>query len=165
MQHEIPLSLSAERAHGELVDEAFLRAFATEVGVEVHDLTTAVQDGEQVASMVWSFATDRPGIPSVARKLLPGDVRLRWSQWWGPLTDDRATGRLEVVLMGTPSATSTGQCELRGNGSGATLSTNTSTKAKLPWGMAGPIEGRIDKDLVGWILSVQARVLERRSAG
>ena len=115
--------------------------------------------------MMWSFDTDRPGIPAVARKLLPGDVRLRWSQWWGPLASDRATGRLEVVLMGTPSATSTGQCELLGTDSGATLSTNTTTKAKLPWGVAGPVEGRIDKDLVGWILSVQARVLERRSAG
>ena len=162
MQHEIPVSLSAERALDELVDEAFLRAFATEVGVEVQDLTTAVQDDEQVASMVWSFDTDRPGIPSVARKLLPGDVRLRWSQWWGPLAGDRASGRLEVVLLGTPSATSTATCALVPAPSGSTLTTTTSTRTRLPRAVGGPIEGRIDKDLVGWILSVQARVLARR---
>ena len=163
MQHEAVLSLPAERALSELTDESFLRAFATEVGVEVRELTTATQAGEEVASMLWTFDTDRPGIPTVARKLLPGDVNLRWSQWWGPLAGDDAAGRLEVVLMGIPSATSTGQCTLRWADPGSVLTTNTTTKAKLPWGVAGPIEARIDKDLVGWILSVQARVLERRS--
>ena len=165
MQHQTNLSLNAAAALAELADEAFLRAFSTEVGVEVRELTTATQDGEEVASMLWSFDTDRPGIPTVARKLLPGDVKLRWSQWWGPLEADRAVGRLEVVLMGTPSATATGQCQLAAAGPGSVLTTNTTTKAKLPWGVAGPIEARIDKDLVGWIISVQARVLERRSAG
>lgn len=163
MRHEISLTLPADSALAQLVDESFLRAFAVEVGVDVTDLTTAVQDGEQVASMIWSFDTDRPGIPAVARKLLPGGVKLRWSQWWGALNDGSATGRLEVVLMGSPSATSTGQCELRAADPGSVLSTNTTTKAKLPWGVAGPVEGRIDKDLVGWILTVQARVLERRA--
>ena len=48
---------------------------------------------------------------------------------------------------------------------GSTLATSTSTKASLPFPLAGKVQSMIDKDLVGWILSVQARVLARRHAG
>lgn len=158
------LTPTPEAALAELTSEDYLRAFSEEVGVTVSDLTTGVEGDQHVASMLWSFGTDLPAVPSVARPFLPKDVQLRWSQWWGPLSDGKATGRLEVVLMGNPSATSQGEYLLAPSGSGSTLTTTTSTRTRLPRVVAGPIEGRIDKDLVGWIVAVQARVLERRAA-
>lgn len=165
MDHRTNLDMPPARTLAELTGESFLRAFAEEVGVHVNDLTTGEAAGQATAAMDWSFETDRPGIPELAKRFLPSDVHLRWNQAWGPLADGRATGRLEVVLEGRPSATSTGECLLVAAGPGTTLTTSTSTKADLPFPVAGRVESLIDRELVGWILSVQARVLVRRNGG
>ena len=163
MDHVSNLALPASTTWAELTGESFLRAFAAEVGVDVRELTCAADGDHAVASMDWTFETDRPGIPELAKRFLPADVHLRWNQSWGPLAGDRAAGRLEVLLLGRPSATSTGQCELLAADEGSTLRTSTSTKADLPFPVAGRVESLIDKELVGWILTVQARVLQRRA--
>jgi hypothetical protein len=69
-----------------------------------------------------------------------------------------------VHLLGSPKATSMGTSHLLVGEGGSTLTTSTSTKASLPFPLAGTVQSKIDKDLVGWILSVQARVLTRRHA-
>ena len=165
MDHVSTLTLAPAAAWAELTSEPFLRAFAAEVGVYVHDLSRTQADGRESASMEWSFETDRPGIPELAKRFLPSDVHLTWSQWWDPLVEERATGQIDVVLKGRPSATSTGACTLVGADAGSSLTTSTRTKADLPFPVAGRVESLIDKELVGWIISVQARVLLRRSGG
>lgn len=162
MDHVSNLAIPAARAWEEITSEAFLRDFAAEVGVEVGELTCGDEDGRAVASMLWSFETDRPGIPELAKRFLPRDVQLRWSQSWDPL-DGRAAGRLEVELHGRPSATSVGKSLLVPAPAGSTLTTSTSTSADLPFPVRRGVESMIDKELVGWILSVQARVLTRRN--
>lgn len=163
MEHVANLTLPATRTWSELTSEPFLLDFAHEVGVDVHDLQCTTDGPRALASMDWTFETDRPGIPALARKFLPTDVRLRWSQEWSPLTDGSATGRLDVELHGRPSATSTGDCLLVADGSGSTLSTATNTQADLPFPVRKTTEKLIDSELVGWILSVQERVLVRRN--
>lgn len=163
MDHVSTLALSAARTWGELTSEPFLLDFAHEVGVDVHDLQCRADGPIARASMDWTFDTDRPGIPALAKKLLPGDVRLRWSQEWGPLNDGSATGRLDVELRGRPSATSTGDCRLVAQDPGSLLTTSTTTTADLPFPVRKTTEKLIDSELVGWILSVQARVLQRRN--
>lgn len=164
MDHVSNLTLAPERTLAELTDETFLRDFAAEVGVDLLDLRLSADGDQQAASMTWSFRTDKAGIPELARRFLPAEVQLTWGQSWGPLVADSATGRLSVELLGRPSATSTGACRVAPRSGGTTLTTTTSTKAALPFPVAGRVEGLIDRDLVGWILVVQARVLQRRAA-
>ena len=163
MEHVANLTLPAARTWSELTSEPFLLDFAREVGVDVHDLQCTMDGLQAVASMDWTFETDRPGIPALARKFLPTDVRLRWAQSWDPLTDGSATGRLDVELHGRPSATSTGNCVLVADDPGSTLRTSTTTSADLPFPVRKSTEKLIDSELVGWILSVQERVLVRRN--
>lgn len=164
MEHTFDLPLPAAGALEELTDQDFLRAFALEVGVVVSDLRCTTSADGAAARMSWQFSTAKPGIPELARKFLPGEVHLEWSQTWGPLTGaGDATGTLEVRLLGRPSATCTGRSTLVGTGTGSQLTTSTRTEASLPRPLAGKVEAMIDRDLVGWILSVQARVLARRA--
>lgn len=165
MEHVSNLTIPAPQTWQELTGEPFLRDFATEVGVEVHDLMCQEQDGRAVASMDWSFETDRPGIPELAKRFLPRDVRLRWSQSWAPFDGGAAAGRLDVELSGRPSATSRGESRLIGTKPGSRLTTTTTTSADLPFPVRRGVEAMIDKELVGWILSVQTRVLVRRNPG
>lgn len=161
MEHVSTLPVPAPTTLAALTSEEFLRAFAAEVGVEVRDLACREAGQRAEASMDWWFETERNGIPELAKRFLPARVHLRWDQSWGPLADGRATGRLEVRLLGRPSATSTGDCLLTAADPGSTLRTSTSTRADLPFPVAGRVESLIDRDLVGWILRVQARVLAR----
>jgi hypothetical protein len=165
MEHVSDLTVPTQTAWAELTSEPFLRDFAAEVGVDVHDLVCGVEGEAAVASMDWTFDTDRPGIPELARRFLPRDVRLRWGQSWAPLDGGSAVGRLDVELFGKPSARSTGECLLTEASPGSSLRTTTSTQADLPRPIAGRVESVIDRELVGWILSVQARVLVRRNPG
>jgi hypothetical protein len=165
VDHSFDLTIPPAAVHADLISEEFLRAFATEVGVEVDELTCDTAEERATATMQWRFSTSKPGIPELARKLLPGEVRLAWAQEWGPLTDEGAQGSLEVRLLATPKATSLGTAHLQATDAGSILTTSTSTKAALPFPMAGSVQSKIDKDLVGWILSVQARVLTRRHGG
>ncbi len=165
MDHSFDLTIPPATVHADLISEDFLNAFATEVGVEVDSLTCDSSGARAVAEMQWRFSTSKPGIPELAQKLLPGEVRLSWAQEWGPLTAQGSEGTLEVHLLGSPKAVSTGTAQLLVVDAGSTLVTSTSTKASLPFPLAGKVQSMIDKDLVGWILSVQARVLTRRHAG
>lgn len=172
MEHRFSLPRTAPGAHAALTSESFLRDFAHEVGVTVTGLESDTDDPSVARStMHWTFSTAGSGIPDLARTLLPEQVRLRWDQAWGSLVDDRAVGRLEVTLLGRPSATCTGRAELVGGagptrggpvGSAASvLSTATRTESSLPRPLGPRIEAMIDRELVGWILSVHARVLAR----
>lgn len=163
MDHLSTLPIPVAATWAELTAEPFLRDFAAEVGVEVLALERAERDGRSVAAMEWTFPTDRPGIPELARRFLPADVHLRWDQEWGPVTGDQAAGTLTVVLRGRPSATTAGRAQLSASSAGCALRTSTTTKADLPFPVAGRVESLIDRELVGWILSVQARVLIRRA--
>jgi len=162
VEHSFDLAIDPDVVLSELTSEEFLLAFAEEVGVEVADLVVGTSGDEAVASMRWQFSTDKDGIPSLAKKMLPGEVRLSWAQGWGTLTDGVAAGTLEVNLLGSAKAVSNGTATLTATGAGCTLATSTTTKAALPFPIAGKVQSMIDKDLVGWILSVQARVLTRR---
>ncbi len=164
MDHSFDLTIPAADVLADVTTEDFLHAFATEVGVEVDSLTCDTSGERAVATMEWRFSTSKPGIPELAQKLLPGEVRLSWAQEWLPLTDQGAEGTLEVHLLGSPKATSMGVSQLLVVEGGSTLVTSTTTKASLPFPIAGKVQSMIDKDLVGWILSVQARVLTRRHA-
>jgi hypothetical protein len=165
MEHASDLAIPAPLTWQELTAESFLRDFAAEVGVEVHDLVCDERDGRAIAAMDWSFETDRPGIPELAKKFLPRDVRLRWSQSWAPFDGSAAAGQLDVELSGRPSATSRGDSRLLATAPGSRLTTTTTTSADLPFPVRRGVEAMIDKELVGWILSVQARVLVRRNPG
>lgn len=165
MEHSFDLTADPATILADLTSEDFLRAFADEVGVAVDNLTCAAGAPTASATMDWRFSTDKPGIPTLARKMLPREVRLTWAQQWDSLTDGRANGELDVRLVGKPQATSTGNARLLPGADGARLVTSTSTKAALPFPLAGRVESMIDKELVGWILSVQARVLSRRHPG
>ncbi len=166
MEHRFELSIPADVVLADLTSADFLEAFSTEVGVEVGALTCtdAAQDdsGQARASMEWSFPTDRPGIPDLARTLLPDRVELTWAQTWTAADAESAAGTLEVHLIGRPTAVSTGTSRLESTATGSTLTTETTTKASLPFPVRGKVESTIDRELVGWILSVQARVLTRR---
>jgi hypothetical protein len=163
VDHSFDLTIPPTAVLSDLPSEEFLQAFSAEVGVEVDDLTCATDGDQTTAQMAWRFSTSKAGIPELARRMLPGEVRLSWSQGWGPLADDgSAHGTLEVHLLGKPQATSLGTARLLPAQGGSRLVTSTSTKAALPFPVAGKVQSMIDKDLVGWILSVQARVLTRR---
>ena len=162
MEHSFDLAIDPDVVLSELTSEEFLLAFADEVGVEVDELVVGTSGDDEVAKMLWQFSTNKDGIPSLAKKMLPGEVRLSWAQSWGARTDGVAAGTLEVNLLGNPKAVSNGSSTVTASGDGCTLATSTTTKASLPFPIAGKVQSMIDKDLVGWILSVQARVLTRR---
>jgi len=162
MEHRFDLGVAPATVLSDLISEDFLRAFASEVGVEVDSLECATSGDRSTATMHWRFSTAKPGIPELARKLLPDEVRLSWAQEWGSLGDAGAHGTLEVNLLGKPRASSKGTSHLRGTAHGATLTTSTKSRSALPFPLGRKVESMVDKDLVGWILSVQARVLARR---
>jgi hypothetical protein len=164
MDHVTELSgVPLEQVHQEFVSEDFLRDFATEVGVVVETIELREQDGLSIARMPWTFPTDRPGIPTLARKLLPDEVQLDWVQQWRAPNGDRATGSVQVQLHGTPSAEVNGSTALVAGSAGTSYQVQTTTKTAVPWPLGSSVEKTIDRELVGWILRVQARVLLRRA--
>ena len=163
MRHQTEFTgLTLHQVRDEFCSEDFLVAFATEVGVEVETVALRHEEHRTLADMPWSFPTDREGIPSLARKFLPKEVRLDWRQEWGPAVGDVAEGRIHVELHGSPSASITGDAHLRASGDSVVYTVNTAIKTSLPRLMKKAVEPTIDKDLVGWILQVQSRVLRRR---
>ena len=146
-----------------LSEHAFLEAFAQEVGVEAGEI--AVVEGPQAveATMPWAFRTDIPGIPSLAQKFLPREVQLNWWQEW---RHREPHGDIRVDLEGHPAATCTGRARLTQVGDHVEYVVTTETKTRgVPWPLGGKVESMINKDLVGWILSVQARVANREGGG
>jgi hypothetical protein len=166
VDHVSNLTIPPSTTWAELTGEPFLRAFAEEVGVTLEELAVGAEGERAVARMEWSFDPDIPGVPELAKRFLPARVQLGWEQSWAPLGhDERADGRLDVVLQGRPGATAIGDCSLVPTSDGSTLRTTTRTSTELPFPLAGRIESLIDKELIGWILTVQARVLLRRNGG
>lgn len=168
MRHLSTLSLEPAAILADLTSEEFLREFSAEVGVTLGRVALSTEGDQQRAVLEWTFSTDRTGIPEMARRFLPDEVRITWDQSWGPLVDGAANGALNVVLKGRPAATVTGSSQLYAGGSGgaagsSTLTTETRTDADLPFPVASRVERHIDRDLAGWILEVQARVLARRA--
>ena len=101
-----------EQVFAEFTSDDFLRAFSAEVGVASGELSHSNDGGVESADMPWTFPTDRPGIPSLARKLLPSEVALDWHQEWGPVAANSIPGSMKVDLHGTPSALVTAQASL-----------------------------------------------------
>ena len=154
--------LGVAQIRDEFATEDFLAAFAAEVGVETETITIGTDGDAVTAAMPWVFPTNRPGIPKLAQKFLPDEVHLDWWQSWDPAHGNGATGLVRVELHGSPSASITGDSQLLGNDAGVAYEVATETKTSLRWPMNKTVEPSIDKDLVGWILQVQARVLRRR---
>lgn len=163
MEHRHTFSgIAPDAVYAEFISSDFLHAFSAEVGVVSGELTTSAMDGAEIADMPWSFPTNRPGIPSLAQKFLPSEVNLDWHQAWGPAQGLPITGSMHVVLHGTPSADVTAKANLQASGSDTMYTVLTKTQTSLRWPVKGTVESTIDKELVGWILQVQARVLRRR---
>ena len=162
MEHRATIESTTVRAVQRLLSEhAFLEAFAKEVGVTTGDIEVAERPDAVAATMPWQFRTDKAGIPSLAQRFLPKEVHLQWSQTWqthGP------QGDITVELHGRPAATCTGQASLTQNGDDVEYVVVTQTRTSgVPWPLGGQVESMINKDLVGWILSVQARVANRQT--
>ena len=155
------LGVAPAVVRAEFTSREFLLAFSEEVGVTSGELTMADGDAHS-ADMPWTFPTNRPGIPSLAQKMLPAEVRLDWHQEWGPQSASPVTGTIRVDLHGSPSATVTATTSLAQTGSDTVYAVDTRTKTSLRWPVAGTVETTIDKELVGWILQVQSRVARRR---
>lgn len=160
MEHRTVIESTTVEAVQELLSRhAFLEAFAKEVGVQTDGIDITEADSAVQAQMPWEFRTDRAGIPSLAQKFLPQQVRLTWWQEW---RTDQPTGDIRVDLEGKPAAICTGTASLRQNGDDVEYTVITETKTSgVPWPLNGKVESMINKDLVGWILSVQARVANR----
>lgn len=156
------VGIAPEAVYDEFISQDFLLAFSTDVGVESGELDLSSNEGVHTAGMPWRFATDRPGIPSLARKLLPNEVMLDWRQQWGPLSQPPIPGTIAVALHGSPSADVQARAELLAHGEDTVYRVRSKTRTSLRWPVAGTVESTIDKELVGWILQVQARVLRRR---
>lgn len=163
MEHRALLeATTVEKVQQLLNEHAFLEAFAQEVGVTPGPIEVDESVEPAKTSMPWSFRTDKAGIPSLAQKFLPKEVQLVWEQQW----QDNATGSITVELNGTPAATCTGRASLTQDGDNVDYLVVTDTKTHgVPWPINGKIESTINKDLVGWILSVQARVANRELEG
>jgi hypothetical protein len=161
MEHRAVLeSTTVEAVQNLLSQHAFLEAFAQEVGVTPGAIDVTAEPQAVEASMPWAFRTDKAGIPSLAQKFLPQEVHLNWWQSWRTA---EPTGHIKVELSGHPAATCTGQASLRQDGDDVEYLVVTQTQTHgVPWPLGGKIESMINKDLVGWILSVQARVANRR---
>lgn len=166
MKHSASIPASSTAVFEQLVSEPFLVAFGEEVGVITRSTELSTDGDSRRAVLVWSFSMEKPGIPSLARRFLSDEVVLTWDQIWTPVGKDRYDGQLLVTLDGRPGATSEGECTLRpedsASGASAVLVTDTTTRTTLPRVVSKGIEGTIDRELVGWIIAVQIRVLNRR---
>jgi hypothetical protein len=160
MEHRATIESTTVEAVQQLMSEhAFLEAFAREVGVNTGEIDIAEQSDAVEATMPWQFRTDRAGIPSLAQRFLPQEVHLTWWQQW---KHNHPSGDIRVDLDGRPAATCTGTASLSQNGDDVEYVVITETKTRgVPWPLGGKVESMINKDLVGWILSVQARVANR----
>lgn len=162
MEHrEVIQDTTVEAVRTLLSQHAFLQAFAQEVGVTAGPIDISTKPESVEASMPWAFRTDVAGIPSLAQRFLPKEVQLNWWQAW---RCDEAQGDIRVDLDGRPAATCTGRASLTQSGQDVEYLVVTSTQTRgVPWPLGGKVEDMINKDLVGWILSVQARVANRQT--
>lgn len=162
MEHHATIAATTVDAVQQLMSQhAFLEAFAKEVGVNTGEIDITEQSDAVQAQMPWEFRTDRAGIPSLAQRFLPQQVQLTWWQQWQHSAPD---GDIRVELRGRPAATCTGRASLSQNGDDVEYLVVTETKTNgVPWPLGGKVESMINKDLVGWILSVQARVANRET--
>lgn len=162
MEHRATIESTTVEAVQQLLSQhAFLEAFAKEVGVNAGQIDIDEEADAVKAQMPWAFRTDRAGIPSLAQKFLPREVKLLWWQEW---KNSVPSGAIRVELEGRPAATCTGQAKLTQNGQDVDYVVVTDTKTSgVPWPLGDKIESMINKDLVGWILSVQARVANRET--
>ena len=163
MEHNaLFIGTTPEIVFNEFTSADFMRAFSEEVGVFIGDIESGDTDGVLSAMLPWNFPTNRPGIPSLAQKMLPAEVNLDWQQRWGPMQDPPIPGSMTVLLHGKPSATVEASATREARGEDTGYQVDTTTKTSLKWPVAGTVESTIDRELVGWILQVQARVLRRR---
>lgn len=162
MEHRATIESTTVEAVQQLLSEhAFLEAFAKEVGVTAGEIDIDEEAEVVKAQMPWQFRTDRAGIPSLAQRFLPQEVKLLWRQEWKQAAPH---GDIRVELEGRPAAICTGQANLTQNGEDVDYVVITETKTSgVPWPLGGRVESMINKDLVGWILSVQARVANRET--
>lgn len=160
MEHKAVISSTTVKAVQELLSEhAFLQAFAEEVGVTAGDIDITRKSDAVQATMPWAFRTDIAGIPSLAQRFLPKEVELVWWQQW---RNSQPDGDIRVELHGRPAATCTGRARLSQIGDDVDYLVVTETRTSgVPWPLGGKVESMINGDLVGWILSVQARVANR----
>jgi len=163
MEHNaLFVGTTPEVVFDEFTSPDFLRAFSEEVGVMIGEIEVGETDSVLSAMLPWNFPTNRPGIPSLAQKMLPAEVNLDWQQRWGPRQAPPIPGSMTVLLHGKPSATVQASASLDASGEDTVYRVDTTTKTSLKWPVAGTVESTIDRELVGWILQVQARVLRRR---
>ena len=162
MEHKAVIeSTTVEAVQRLLSEHAFLEAFAAEVGVTPGDIDVSEQPHAVEATMPWAFRTDKAGIPSLAQRFLPQEVQLVWWQEWKTA---EPSGDIRVELHGRPAATCTGRASLSQSGDDVEYVVVTETRTSgVPWPLGGKVESMINKDLVGWILSVQARVANRET--
>lgn len=160
MEHRAVIESTTVAAVQKLLSEhAFLEAFAKEVGVTPGQIDISRGSAAVEASMPWAFRTDKAGIPALAQRFLPQEVHLNWWQAWRM---GEPAGDIKVELSGRPAATCNGQASLRQSGDDVEYLVVTETRTHgVPWPLGGKVESMINKDLVGWILSVQARVANR----
>lgn len=161
MRHELLIARrQVESVVPVLFDERFIAAYAERIGVEVDSLATEQLPAAQSLSMNWSFSTNQPGIPALAKQFLPERVELVWRQQWQDPQGGDAVGEIGVQLIGRPSSESTGAALLHQEQYDIAYRVDTQTSTALPWPVGPQVERLIDKDLVGWILHTQVEVLQ-----
>lgn len=123
-----------------LTDEAFLRARLERLGGKRSELTSFTGDGDRTLYSLRQ-TVDAERLPSVARKVIRGDLEIERTETW---TDNggRYAGTVEAAVPNTPASV-LGVTSLLDRDDGSELLFNCTVKVSLPL-----IGGRLEEMIV-----------------
>jgi hypothetical protein len=128
----------------------WLARLATSAAVTTLNSLTVGADG--TVSVRFAQDLGRQLLPGVVARLVPGDVRMDYTETWTPVDDGRAQGRIGVAVsggLGSCSATAW----LEPSPAGSQMRFTGSVKVRIPL-VGGNLEKAVGADLAANIPSV-----------
>jgi hypothetical protein len=163
IEHRASSSYPAAEVYAAITGEEFLRARLAELGGKQSELTS-YSSGAGGTRYTLRQAIDAEHLPSVARKVVRGDLVIERTESWNA-DNGEYSGTIEAAVPGTPGSVH-GTTRLTASPSGSELLMTGSVKVGVPL-IGGKLEELIVEQL-GRLLRAEAtftdRWLESRSA-
>ncbi len=161
IHYEATYPAPVDRIMSVLTDEAFLSAYAQEVGALTHRVWVEREDGSVRTRLAMTVPTT--GVPAVLKRLVTPTIDLLEVRTWAfPGDPDRRHGLLAVDASARGrDAKVRGRLLLEPGGGDAATRFGVDGEAKVKVPLVGDLAAELVRDLVGSVIKRQSAVMDR----
>jgi hypothetical protein len=156
IEHRAGSTYPAAQVYAAFTDEAFLRERLAELGGKKSELTSFSTEGDTTRYTLRQ-TVDAADLPSVARKVVRGDLVIERTEAWSA-SGERYAGDIQAHVPGTPASVH-GTMLLTDTADGSELVLGGSVKVGVPL-IGGKLEDMI-VDQLGRLLRAEAKFTQR----